>query len=181
MRQWSIRVLMISAVLLCWTQALALDGYRDRRGIFYGFGLGGGQTKVDVSGSKGRLGHNLRFRIGGGVNKTLTLDAEIGLHSASYTESTVDMERTISTFGIGGNSFINDGLYLRLAFGMAEFTQDSDISSDTETGLFVGGGVGYEFFANADLAIGLGVDFQHQMYDDLNISALNLGITANWY
>ena len=64
---------------------------------------------------------------------------------------------------------------------MAEFTQDSDISSDTETGLFVGGGVGYEFFANADLAIGVGVDFQHQMYDELNISALNLGITANWY
>ena len=110
MRQWSIRVL-ISGVLLCWTQALALDGYRDRRGIFYGFGLGGGQTKVDVPGSKGREGRNLRFRIGGGVNKTLTLDAEIG-HSASYTETTVDMERTISTFGIGGNSFINDGLYL---------------------------------------------------------------------
>ena len=54
-------------------------------------------------------------------------------------------------------------------------------NEDTQTGLFVGGGAGYEFFANADLAIGLGVDFQHQMYDDLNLNSLNLGITANWY
>ena len=70
MHQWSLRILITSAAILCCTQALALDGYRDRRGIFYGVGFGGGQTKTDVSGAKGRLGHNLKLRIGGGVSQT---------------------------------------------------------------------------------------------------------------
>ena len=62
MRQWSLRILITSAAILCWTQALALDGYRDRRGIFYGVGFGGGQTKTDVAGAKGRLGPNPPLR-----------------------------------------------------------------------------------------------------------------------
>lgn len=168
--------------LLFVSQALALDGYRDRRGLYYGVGFGGGQTKSDVDGADSHIAYNFRARIGGGVEKGLTLDAEIGLNSATYAQAGVDIEQDITTVAVGGSKFIRDGLYLRLQGGIAEMTVSAGSNDPkSETGLFVGAGAGYEFFANADLAIGLSVDFQHQMYDDGNLRLLNLGITANWY
>lgn len=182
MKRFNLSIIVTTICLLFVGQALALDGYRDRRGLFYGVGFGGGQTKADTDGADSHIGYNFRARIGGGIDKNLTLDAELGLNTVSYSQSGVDVEQNVSTVAIGGNLFVRDGLYLRLQGGIAELSVSADGNNgDTETGLFLGGGAGYEFFANADLAIGLGVDFQHQMYDDLNLSSLNLGITANWY
>lgn len=181
MNRFNLSISVITLLLLFASQALALDGYRDRRGLYYGAGFGGGQTKADTDGADSHIGYNFRARIGGGIDQNLTLDAEIGLNTVSYSQSGVDIEQDVSTVAIGGNLFVRDGLYFRLQGGIAELSIETDNTEDTQTGLFLGGGAGYEFFANADLAIGLGVDFQHQMYDDLNLSSLNLGITANWY
>ena len=185
MNRFYFSTLVTTICLLFVSQALALDGYRDRRGLFYGVGFGGGQTKADVDGADGHIGYNFRARVGGGIDKELTLDAEIGLNSVAYSQSGLDVTQDITTVAVGGSIFVNQGLYLRVQGGIAEMTIETELGpvseSDSQTGLFVGVGAGYEFFANADLAIGLGVDFQHQMYDDGNLNALNLGITANWY
>ena len=182
MNRFYFSTLVTTLIFLFVSQAMALDGYRDRRGLFYGVGFGGGQTKADTDGADSHIGYNFRARIGGGIDKNLTLDAEIGLNTVSYSQSSTDVEQSVSTVAVGGNFFVRDGLYFRMQGGIAELSVTANGNSEgTETGLFLGGGVGYEFFANADLAIGLGVDFQHQMYDDITLNALNLGITANWY
>ena len=184
MNRFYFSTLVTTLCLLFVSQALALDGYRDRRGLFYGVGFGGGQTKADVDGADGHIGYNFRARIGGGIDKELTLEAEIGLNSVAYSQSGIDVTQDITTVAVGGSIFVKQGLYIRAQGGIADMTVEVDLDNvdpDSQTGLFMGVGAGYEFFANADLAIGLGVDFQHQMYDDVNLNALNLGITANWY
>lgn len=182
MQRFHLSAIVITVCLLFVSQALALDGYRDRRGLFYGVGFGGGQTTSDIDGADSHIGYNFRARIGGGVDQTLTLDAEIGLNSVNYSQAGVNVEQGVTTVAVGANVFIEQGLYIRFQGGIAELSVHLDDSAEgAETGLFFASGAGYEFFANADLAIGLGVDFQHQMYDDQNLSALNLGITANWY
>ena len=59
-------------------------------------------------------------------------------------------------------------------------TEVLGVESD-ETGLVVGGGLGYEFFASADLAVGIGATYKLQQFDDANVSVLQFAITANWY
>ena len=181
MKRWTAPILFAIALSLCAGPALALDGYQKRKGIFYGLGFGGGHIKGDAEGSEGHIGYNFRARIGGGVNEQLTLDAELGFSNASYTQNDAKVEDSTRTIGVGANVFLGKDLYVRLQGGIADTTSEIGPTSNDETGLFVAGGAGYEFFANADLAIGVGVDFQHQMYDDSNVNALNFGVTANWY
>ena len=84
---------------------------------------------------------------------------------------------------IGANFFLVGDWFVRLNGGISELTQSDDETdeSNSETGLFLGGGTGYEFFVTPAIAVGLCVDFQHQMYDDFGADILNLGIQGTWY
>ena len=57
-------------------EAFALDGWRDRRGMYAGVMIGGGSAKTDQDNAKSQLGYHMGLRVGGGVSKTLTLDAK---------------------------------------------------------------------------------------------------------
>ncbi len=170
--------------------AWALDAYRDRRGLFYGLGLGGGNVTSETKTGEGdgTLGFNIRGRIGGGVSQMLTLDAELGmnLHSEDFGND-VTVSRQLYTMYIGGNLFPieNLGLYVRGMGGMvvASATIDTPVGSDSasETGLGLGVGAGFEFFANADLAIGAGADMQWISIEDTDLTMISLGINATWY
>ena len=162
-------------------QAFALDGYQKRQGLYYGVGFGGGQASSDAEGAESHITYNFRARIGGGIDENLTLDAEFSLQNGEDDIAGATVEYTTSLVGIGGSYFLNKGLYVRAGGGIASFESESGDISNSETGLYVAGGLGYEFFANADLAVGVGLDFQRQMYDDANVNALNFGVTANWY
>lgn len=174
-------------------EAFALDGWRDRKGIYYGLGLGGGSAQPDTDGADSRLGLHLRGRIGGGVNKHVALDGELGWRYQSTEEDRGLSEVTITeqfvTLYVGGNFFVFDGLYIRAFGGLAYLIQSFDVKTpigdgfddDSYTGLGVGAGVGYEFFASSDLAIGVGGDFQHQIFDDFAVNQINFGVTATWY
>ena len=39
-------------------EAFALDGWRDRRGMYMGLLVGGGSAKADLDGAKSELGYN---------------------------------------------------------------------------------------------------------------------------
>ncbi|MEZ4468697.1 MAG: outer membrane beta-barrel protein, partial [bacterium] len=174
--------------------ALALDGWHDRRGLFFGLGLGGGIGQVhtdDIDGDQ-EMGLNLRARIGGGVNKQLTLDFDLGMHFQSTNTAGIDMDQTITTGMVGANYFLMDGLYLRGMAGMGHYStepQNAKIDGDSEVGLAIGAGAGYEFFANADLAIGVGADFRRVFFTidaapkdvDAAFDLIGFGITATWY
>lgn len=170
--------------------ALALDAFRDRRGLFFGLLAGGGGTKADIDGAERQLGFNLRARVGGGATEQLTLDAEYGFN----LHSDEPFSRQLHSWTVNANLFPvkGTGLFIRggggLVLGVLEvdpYTGPAGVEigggSESELGLGLGAGVGYEFFANSDLAVGLLVDFQYQTFDEFTLNSLNLGITATWY
>lgn len=173
-------------------QALALDGYRDRRGLYFGLNLGGGAGKAEQDGVKSdrNLGLTIGARVGGGVNERLTLDLAVDGYFQTRTEETllgdIDVDVNLWSGLIGGSFFLADGLYVRGGFGLANVsstatTKGGDSSEDSEVGLGFAVGGGYEFFANGDLAIGVGADFRAFDFDETKYTIVNLGVTATWY
>lgn len=161
-----------AALMLSATFAHALDAWRDRKGLFYGGGVGFGVGKTDVEGAENEVALNGRLRLGGGVTDMLALDAEIGLGNQ------IDVDTTLVTGMLGANVFVVDGLYLRAMGGMAHFAPKR---GESTTGLGFGAGLGYEFFANSDLAVGVGADVQHHGFDDYGFNAFNFGVTFTMY
>jgi len=169
-------------VLTLASEALALDAWRDRRGLFVGVGVGAGSGQSDVEGAEAPLGFNLDARIGGGVSKELTLDADLTVQRSSYDVSGIDISQQIFTGMIGANFFVHDGLYLRGMGGVSHISVDPDPGAeDSETGTGLGLGVGYEFFATADLAVGLGGDFRYLIFENFDFTMINFGVTGTWY
>ena len=170
--------LALAAGALVFTSAAAawgLDAYQDRRGLFSGLSVGMGMGEATEGDSDGEVGFNLRGRLGGGINKHLTADLEIGawLHSGDQ------FDVTILTGVVGLNYFIVDGLYLRGMGGASQFSPDP---GDGETGLAVGGGLGYEFFANSNLAVGFGADVLQHIYSDVSdFRVVSFGVQGAMY
>ncbi len=167
-------------------QALALDAYRDRRGLLFGVALGAGSGKADIKGEDAHIGFNLSARIGGGLSEQLTLDAEFGYHLASFEQTSggVDTDRSNDLFSgmIGASFFVWQGLYLRAMAGVSHLSAAVDPGKDhSDTGLGFGGGAGFEFFANSDLAIGVGADYRYHSFEDFDFTQINFGVTATWY
>jgi hypothetical protein len=174
-------------------QAFALDGFRDRRGLFFGVNLAGGTGQAVADGETvgdRSLGLTVGARVGGGINKRLTLDLSIdGFFLTQNQELAAGIERQIDTTllsgMIGGSLFLVDGIYVRGMGGLANASSSVDgpggKSTTDETGLGLGLGGGYEFFANSNLAIGAGVDYRMFVFDDVNYNVFNVGITATWY
>jgi len=147
--------------------AAALDNYRSRKGIFYGGSLGLGK---DVKGAEGKFGYFLRGRVGGGLNDSLTLDGELGLWMQD--------DATVLTAMFGLDFFLIDGLYVRGMGGLANLSPEH---GDGEAGFGAGGGLGYEIFANADLAIGIGADYQRHFDNHFDNNVVSLAISATMY
>ncbi len=183
MKTRRLQVLLVAAMTLGATgSAWALDAWRDRRGLFFGVGVGAGSGKSDFKGADSHIGYHLRARVGGGVSKELTLDAEFGWHAASFEEGTSDVSNSILTGLVAANYFVYEGLYLRGMGGVAQLNTDFDPGdSSGDTGLGVGLGLGYEFFASANLAVGVGGDYRLLHFDDFDFTLINFGITATWY
>ncbi len=165
--------------------AFALDGYRSRKGLLYGAGFGLGAGKIEGQGSDQRLGYTLRLRAGGGITEKLTLDFELGMHKAEYEykvgPATVDISNQLVTGGLGLNFFVVDNLYVRGTMGLARFAVDVGGVEESDTQFFVGGGLGYEFFANSDLALGIGSDVVLSSVKDNDFQLVTFGLTLTHY
>jgi len=166
------RTAFAAAALLLPGTASALDAYRDRTGLYYGGGLGFGAGKSDDDGAETKAGLNLSGRIGGGINENLTLDFTMGLTKQ------LDIDNTLISGFVGTNLFVAGDFSVRLMGGIAHASLDG---ADGETGFGAGAGLGYEFWANADLAVGVGVDYQHLFLDEGSFKTINFGVTFNVY
>ncbi len=163
-------------VLGAFSEAMALDGWRDRTGLLYGAHFGGGSAKSDADGAKARLGYNVGARVGGGVTEKLTLDA-----SMNYRADDKDSVETSSlSLSLGGNFFLAEGFFVRAGAGLVNFSS-SGAGSEDQTGMGFGAGMGYEFFANADLAVGVAGNFDYQTFDDFNLQVFTINVTSTLY
>lgn len=168
-------------------EAMALDGFRDRRGLYFGLNLAGGSGQAvagDVKGDR-NLGLSVGARVGGGVNRRLTLDFSVDGYFQTRNEEVggikTEIDTTLLSGMIGGSFFLIDGFYLRGMGGLAQASTTTGKAETDEVGLGLGAGGGYEFFANSHLAIGVGADYRMFVFDDIDYNVFSVGITATWY
>ncbi|NUN14393.1 MAG: hypothetical protein HUU55_12250 [Myxococcales bacterium] len=153
------------------TDAIALDGYQDRRGLLGGIAGGGGAifTPDDVSGLMG-----LGFHFGGGATEWLTISANVDL----YWLPALEQDALALRPGLQVRGFFVGGLFGGLDAGMVWLAQEGD----DRLGIALGVSVGYEFFVGANQAISLSVGYErHALFDadDANTILVRLGTT--WY
>ncbi|MBU0550503.1 hypothetical protein KKF91_04480 [Myxococcota bacterium] len=200
------------AILLTSADALALDAWRDRRGLFFGLTLGAGPGQTSEDGAQSHMGVDARLRLGAGRSKRLTFDGELGVHHEAYGDEAIaadgrrrafDVSTQIYTVFGGASFFIIDGLYLRGMAGFAQISTSAEskpyvntsgggasveqddgglkLPSFGEMGMGVGAGLGYEFFAGADLAVGLSGDGRYYYFSETRYTVMTIGFNATWY
>lgn len=164
---------MIVALGLCVvaTNASALDSAYSRKGPFGGVGLGGGAALVsdDVAGDLG-----LSLQVGVGANEKMTvalnLDTRLQIGNEMVMGTIVPGPRV--TFFLNKNFYIQSGI--GLAFGISSEPEDKNV-----IGLNIGANVGYEYFANTNLAAYFSAGAEYYLLnaaDDLITFGIALGI-----
>jgi len=136
-------------------RGLEIEGARDRRGFYFGGGMGFGGTFFWYDDFLPAM--RVDLALGGGVTKRLTLGANV--HVTPYLS-----RRGGVAFGgdIEATGFLFRGLYLRAALGAAgvprRTAEDTDRRGLT-AGLGGAVGFGYEFFLNSTAAMGAGFTY----------------------
>jgi hypothetical protein len=139
------------------TSARALDAAKDRRGLFWGMGFGGGGSLMLPSADAG--GHVLfDLQLGAGVSKHVTLGFDVDVAIVIFE----GVNNTIITPGPEINFFLGDsGLFVRGGVGVAMSVVKAGNDSDFAIGFDVGAGFGWEFFANTNLALGVAAEVDY--------------------
>ena len=162
-------------------RGMEIEGARDRRGLYVGAGLGFGGTFFYYDDFIPAT--RLDFSIGGGVNKRLTLGAN--LHVTPYLKKSVGV-----AFGgdIEFTGYVWRGFCLRGGLGAAGVPKrDPTRSFDEVEGMTVGlggaAGLGYEFWLNASAAMSAGLTYDARFVpgDTLPRQALLVGMRFNWF
>lgn len=172
-------------VLSVASPSAALDAYQDRRGLFSGISIGGGAAIVPDSDTGGEI--LLDFQLGGGATENLTLAFDVDLWFQLFDA----YQNWMVVPGPELNFFIWEGLFVRAGFGMAlVFVRGDEVQgprnpgSEVDDNDFTLGfdgslGLGYEFFANSNLALGLAIEcdyFALDDYDDVVSVGFSFGI-----
>lgn len=162
-------------------RGMEIEGARDRRGLYVGAGLGFGGTFFYYDDFIPAT--RLDFSIGGGVNKRLTLGAN--LHVTPYLQRSVGV-----AFGgdIEFTGYVWRGFYLRGGLGAAGVPKrDPTRSFDEVEGMTVGlggaVGLGYEFWLNSTAAMSAGFTYDARFVpgDTFPRQALLVGMRFNWF
>ncbi len=167
-------LLLIVAITTVAGTVLALDGAKDRRGLFWGMGFGGGGAVV-VSGGDTGGEVNFDIQLGAGVSNNLTSDFDIDIYTIIFK----GQRQVIINPGPEINYFFGDtGLFIRGAFGAAMNIINVGNDSDFLLGFDVGFGLGWEFFANTNLALGLAAeaDYIVRQGEDLALFGFMFGL-----
>jgi opacity protein-like surface antigen len=174
--------------------AHALDGYEDRRGIFAGFGAGGGIGRVVVDPDDQRtglddgrkLGLHLDAIIGGGVHERIT----VGFETAWWIRTVRLNENSLNHHHLSFNAladfYVADFFFIEGGVGLAYTIFDAERSGTQtlryqEMGLAAKLGAGLEFFLTGNIAANFSVDYTRHFYGNANFDTFNAGIGLKWY
>jgi hypothetical protein len=180
-------LLIIAGILTTSASAFALDGYQDRRGLFTGIGLGGGAA---FQGDERGGAMLIDLQLGGGAAKDLTFDLDLDV----WFQLMDHHDNWMITPGPELNYFIAGGLFVRAGLGLAMvFITGEKIKDDVpgggktseETDFTLGGdfslGLGYEFFAGANLALGGVIEGDYVVLKGDDVGSVNFGIELKYY
>lgn len=179
------------------TDAMALDGYKDRKGLFTGAGIGGGVSLVeadpedDITGlDQGRkVGMHLHGIVGGGVKDNLVFGAEANWWARTVYIEGKD-ERALEHHHLSFNGvldfFLFENFYAEAGVGMAYGIFDVERNGNTEfryreLGLSGKFGGGFEFFVDSNIAMGMRANYTRHFYSNSSFDTLSAGFTLRWY
>ncbi|HUT77769.1 MAG TPA: hypothetical protein VM285_08795 [Polyangia bacterium] len=160
-------------LVLAATPARALDAYQDRKGLFSGVGLGGGAVLSDDEAGGEFL---FDLTLGGGATADLTLALDLDIR---YQRFDAERQDWMVVPGPQLDWFIAGGLFIRAGIGLAlVFTKGPEVGdvpvpakqvedNDFTLGFDASLGLGYEFFANSNLALGLALEGDYYLLDEL--------------
>lgn len=153
--------------------AEALDAYQDRKGLFSGIGLGGGAVLSDDEAGGEFL---FDLTLGGGATSDLTLALDIDVR---YQRFDADRQNWMVVPGPQLDWFIAGGLFIRAGVGLAlVFAKGPEVAdvpvpgkevkdNDFTIGFDATLGLGYEFFVNSNLALGLALEGDYYLLDEI--------------
>lgn len=189
-----IALCIATIILFSATSAWALDGYKDRHGLFAGGGIGGGPGSIvlddgDVlSGLEGTgdLGLHLHGIVGGGVTDRLVMGAEINswIRTVSVNNSSLNHQQwsanAVADFFLVHGLFIEAGLGLAYAYSDGQ-RDDGSTSRYQEMGLAAKAALGFEYFLNGNAAAGIRFGYTRHFYSRVDFDTFTGGIMLRWY
>jgi hypothetical protein len=144
------------------TTARALDKYQDRKGLFFGMGVGGGGAFRVPSGNMGGEGI-FDFQLGAGATSNLTLSLDTDIAVLGF-ENEVDLSIVpgpeVSYF------FGKTGLFVRGGLGAALNVVWIGGNGEFVAGFDVDAGFGWEFFVNSNFALGIALETGYTVRQD---------------
>lgn len=185
--------LVASGVLLAGTQAMALDAYKDRRGVFAGVAIGGGvgSSETDREGEvtglddKRQMGLTLRAELGGGMTQNLVFSGQTNWWIRTVQVDDRELEHNHLNLLANVNFFLIEGLYATGGFGVAYGSFESQMGTVVkeygEMGIAGKFGAGAEFFVNGTVAAGVEASYTRHFYSESYFDTLGGGIVIRWY
>lgn len=161
------KVALIGAMIILFNavDASALDAAYDRRGPFWGMGIGGAGD-LAIPGANVGGSATFDFQLGAGATKNLTLSLDVDVTGAFFESES----NLIFCPGPELNYFFGEsGIFLRFGVAAAISVVWVGEQNEVQGGFQAGAGFGWEFFANTDLAVGaaLEVDYMLRSGNDL--------------
>ena len=188
------RLVAVSVVFfsLIATDAFALDAYKDRRGIFFGLGLGGGIGAVanppgEVTGIQdGEMGLATQLTLGSGIWKSLTFGGQFNWWVRTVDVNDQSLVHHHLNFLATGSFFPLDFLYATAGFGMAYAIYDSSVGGFNvreyrELGIAARIGAGMEFWVNGQVATGIEAAYSRHFYSGSDFDTFTGGLVVKWY
>ncbi len=157
----------------------ALDAAKDRRGLFWGMGIGGNGT-VSIPGADVGGGFNFDIQLGAGASQHLTLGLDVDVIGVYF-----DFQQNI-VFCPGPeiNYFFGDtGLFLRggLAAALSVVKDESRRDAEFSAGFDVELGFGWEFFANTNLAVGIALEADYMLRNNNDFVMVGFMFDLKYY
>ena len=185
--------IVLTAVLLLPSPANALDARRDRRGIYFGLGVGGGSGTSPHDASlrtdRGGVGMVLHARGGGGLSQKLTFDASLTQFRQAETGEAVEEVSEHTLLAIAANAYLTKHLFLRGGVGISQGSLydtatvlGAKVSNDASAmalGVIAGGGI--EFFLGSQMAASFTLQGQFHTAASVRFSGVLGYAGITWY
>lgn len=172
--------LLATLFLLNAKTAEALDAAKDRRGLFWGMGFGGnGDISIDDETEVGG-GFNFDVQLGGGATRNLTLALDVDVAGVFFEHQ----QNIIFCPGPEINYFFGEtGIFIRvgLAAVLSLVKMDGVKDDEFRAGFEVGAGVGWEFFVNSNLTLGVALELDYMVRNKNDLMMFGFMFNLKYY
>jgi hypothetical protein len=169
-----IRALSLTA--FCMLVLSSWAGAQDKhvhQGFWIGFGIGGGVNLSDALDNDQLVGGSGYLRLGGTPSQRVLLGGEAVGWAASQLNDVAS--RSNAMFIVMFFPSENGGFFIKGGVGAAAVARVTTATVQTETGLGLAGGLGYDVRLGSNLYLTPNLDLLFQYFDGENFAGLGLG------